>query len=385
MRGPRRILVLSASAGGGHVRAAQALEAACRTVHPGADVTHIDVLSLTPAPFRKLYADGYLELVNRAPDLLGYLYDRTNRPPRSAAVERVKQAVERLNTRPLVRFIRDHDPDVIVHTHFLPAEIVAHEKTRGRITAPHVVVVTDFDVHRYWVCPGAARYFVARDDNRVHLEALGEAGALVRVTGIPIHPAFATEADVPALRRKHEVVTGRPLVLVLCGGFGVGPVSGLVETLWRSLKGVELVVVTGRNAALRRSLEEAAAKAPVPTRVLGYTEEMHEWMSLADLAVTKPGGLTTSEALALGLPLVVAGAIPGQETRNAVMLFEEGAGVSGENPWTVGIRVAKLLAAPSRLSAMRRAAARLGRPRAALDVARELGTVLVESAARAAR
>ena len=111
-------------------------------------------------------------------------------------------------------------------------------------------------------------------------------------------------------------------------------------------------------------------------RVLGFTTEMHEWMSLADLAVTKPGGLTTSEALALGLPLVVANAIPGQETRNATMLFEEGAAVSGENPLTVGHRVAQLLAAPERLAAMRRAARRLGRPAAARDVAEELGRLV---------
>lgn len=131
--------------------------------------------------------------------------------------------------------------------------------------------------------------------------------------------------------------------------------------------------MTGRNEALRKRLEKRAGAAPVTTRVLGFTRDMHEWMALASLAVTKPGGLTTSEALACGLPLVVANPIPGQETRNATMLFEEGAAISGENPWTIGYRVARLLESPARLESMRAAARRLGRPRAAADVATELG------------
>ncbi len=116
-------------------------------------------------------------------------------------------------------------------------------------------------------------------------------------------PAFAERRDAPALRRKHGVAGDRPLVLVLGGGFGVGPVESLVEGLLSGVRGAELVVVAGRNEALRRRLAKRAALAPLPTRVLGFTGEMHEWMALAALAVTKPGGLTTSEALASGLPL----------------------------------------------------------------------------------
>jgi len=375
---PRRILVLSASVGAGHLRAAQAVEAACRLRYPGADVRHVDVLTLTPPAFRRVYGKGYLDLVNHAPDLLGVLYDRTNRPPKHRTGDRLRLALERLNTRALVQFLRDFDPDVLVHTHFLPAALAAHLKRRRRLRAPHVVVVTDFDVHRWWLCRGVARYFVAREDNRVHLEALGEPGNAIRVTGIPIDPRFAEAPDLTALRRRHGVAEGEPLLLVLCGGFGVGPIEALVGSLWASVRDARLVIVTGRNESLRERLSRRAKIAAAPTVVLGFTTEMHEWMALADLAVTKPGGLTTSEALARGLPLVVANPIPGQETRNATMLFEEGAAISGENPLTVGYRVAHLLASPERLAAMRSSARRLGRPSAALDVAGELERVVAE-------
>jgi processive 1,2-diacylglycerol beta-glucosyltransferase len=369
---PSRILILSASAGAGHLRAAEAVEAACRTLYPEADTRHVDILTLTPPGFRRLYGKGYLDFVNRAPELLGILYDRTNRPPRHPAADVLRRLVDRLNTRPFVKFLREFAPDVVCHTHFLPAEVVAREKRKGRSRAPHAVVVTDFDVHRFWVCPGIDRYFVAREDNRVHLRALGEPADRVHVTGIPIHPVFSRSMDRASLRRKHGVAGERPLLLVLCGGFGVGPVEDLVGSLAGAVPQAQVVVVAGRNEALRKKLERAA---PGNVRVLGFTTEMHEWMALAQVAVTKPGGLTTSEALAVGLPLVVANAIPGQETRNATMLYEEGAAISGENPLTVADRVARLLASPDRLRSMARAARRLGHAAAAMDVARELGTL----------
>lgn len=369
---PGRVLILSAASGAGHLRAAQAVEAACRLRHPQAEVLHLDVLTLTSPAFRKLYGDGYLDFVNTAPELLGVLYNRTNRPPRNPAREKLKLALDRLNTRPLVKAVAAFRPDVICHTHFLPAGIVAHQKRKGSLTAPHAMVITDFEVHRWWLCPGVDRYFVAREDNRVHLEALGEPRDRIRITGIPIDPVFAEQPDVPALRKKHGISAELPLLLVLCGGFGVGPVEELVASLWRSVRKAQLTIITGKNEDLRKRLTPLAEQAPLPTKVLGFSREIHEWMAIADLAVGKPGGLTTAETLARGLPLVVANPIPGQETRNATMLYEEGAAISGENPLTVGARVARLLASPPRLAALRRAARGLGRPQAALEIADEL-------------
>jgi processive 1,2-diacylglycerol beta-glucosyltransferase len=371
--GLRRILVLSASAGAGHLRAAEAVEAACRRLHPDAETRHVDVLTLATPAFARLYGKGYVDFVNRAPELLGILYDRTNRPPRHPAADALRRLVDRLNTRPLVALLREFAPDVVCHTHFLPAEIVAREKRRGRLRVPHAVVVTDFDVHRFWLCPGVERYFVAREENRVHLEALGAPRETVSVTGIPIHPVFADAPDRDALRRKHGVGPGRPLLLVLAGGFGVGPVETLVTAVAEAAPAAQVVAIAGRNEGLRRRLDRVTRGRAGSVRVLGFTADIHEWMALATLAVTKPGGLTTSEALAMGLPLVVVNAIPGQETRNATMLFEEGAAMSGENPLTLGYRVARLLGSPKRLDAMAAAARRLGHPSAAMDVARALG------------
>ncbi len=137
----RRILVLSASAGAGHLRAAEAVAAACRARDPAAEVRHVDILTLTPAAFRRFYGKGYLDLVNRAPELLGYFYDRTNRPPRHPVAERLRLAVERLNTRAFAKLLDNFAPDVICHTHFLSAEVGGLLKVKGRLKAPHAVVV----------------------------------------------------------------------------------------------------------------------------------------------------------------------------------------------------------------------------------------------------
>lgn len=372
---PQRLLILSASAGAGHLRAAEAVELACKQRWPGADVRNVDVLTLTPAPFRRLYGKGYIDFVNKAPDIVGMIYDHTNRSPKNPAGDRLRLLAERLNARPLVDLIRAFDPDVICHTHFLSAHVTARERRKGRLRAPNAVVVTDYDVHRFWLCPGVRRYFVAREENRVHLEALGEPRESIRTTGIPIHPSFSQPVDAASLRRKHAVDPHKPLVLVLCGGFGVGPVEALVESLIASVAGAQLVVIAGRNEELRARLDRIARKAPQRASVIGFTTEMHEWMAIADLLVTKPGGLTSSEALALGVPMVLANAIPGQETRNATMLYEAGAAISGENPLTVGYRVARLLESKERLAAMRAAALKLGRPDAAATIASELGAL----------
>jgi len=367
-RGGRRVLLLSASAGAGHMRAAEAVAAALAQRAPEAEVHHLDALSLTTSAFRRLYSRGYVDLVNRAPALVGWLYDRTDRAPPRGAGDKLRLALERLNAPELVRVLREWRPDLVVHTHFLPAAIAAREKRKARLQAPHAVVVTDYDVHRFWYVPHAERTFVAREEARIHLEALGARPETLRVTGIPIDPRFAERKDRARLRREHGLGP-EPVVLILGGGFGLGPVEELVERVHAAAGGAQLVVVAGRN----RDLRDRLTRRKLPgLRAIGFTEVMHDWMSLADLAITKPGGLTTAEATARGLPLVVAGAIPGQETRNAMMLFEAGAAISGDNPLTIGHRVAELLRTPRRLAAMRRAALRLARPAAALDIAEDV-------------
>src|SRR6266545_4697062 len=133
----KRVLVLSASVGAGHLRAAQAVESALRELDPGAAVKSMDVLDLTNAAFRRLYGKAYLDLVNKVPHVLGYFYDLLDRPRRPKSTrDRLRLAIEKLNLRPFLRFLEEKPWDVIVNTHFLPAEIIASLRRKDRFHTP---------------------------------------------------------------------------------------------------------------------------------------------------------------------------------------------------------------------------------------------------------
>src|SRR5437660_4846119 len=150
---PRRILVLSASVGAGHLRAAEAVELAARQVVPDATIKSIDVLTRTNAAFRHLYGKAYLDLVNKAPHVLGYFYDLLDQPSRSGRYRRdkLRLALEKLNLKSFVKFLRSEPWDLVINTHFLSAEIIASLRKKGKLTLPQVTVTTDFETHRLWV------------------------------------------------------------------------------------------------------------------------------------------------------------------------------------------------------------------------------------------
>ena len=367
---PPRILVLSASVGAGHLRAAEAVVAAAKELRPDAVVESRDVLDFTSKMFRQLYSKAYLDLVAKAPHLLGYVYDHLDRDTQHGHKlgDKLRIAVDKLNLRDFQKWLLATPWDLVINTHFLPAERIARLKRKDKFTAPQVTVCTDFDTHRLWVNEPCEHYFVATEEGKLHLEHWEIPASKIDVTGIPVMPAFATPADRAACCRRMNIAGDRPVVLQMCGGFGVGPVEGVFGSLLEVATPIDLVVICGRNEKLKAALE----KLPTPPRhrahIVGLTHEMDAWMGCADLVVSKPGGLTTSEILARGVAMVVVNPIPGQESRNSDYLLENGAAVKANHPSALRHKVEQILATPARLRAMQSAARTLGHPRAAYDV-----------------
>lgn len=363
-----RVLILSASVGAGHIRAGQALEAAMRLAHPEVTVRHVDVLEVTNRAFRRVYGKAYIDLVNRAPHVLGLFYDLLDRPVKHKGGDKLRSAFQKLNLRKLVKFLCAEPWDLVINTHFLPCEIVAELRRAGKLAVPQVTATTDFDTHRLWVHEPCERFFTATEEGALYLHSWGVPADATRVVGIPIHPVFAEPKPRADCLQRQGLVGDWPVLLQLAGGFGVGPVAKIYEQLLRVGPPVELVVVCGRNEAAREQLQAV----PVPSRhrvkLLGYTDQMDELMAAADLVVSKPGGLTTSEALARGLAMVILNPIPGQESRNSDYLLEQGAAVKVNNLATLDYKVTGLIESPARLKALRANAKRLGHPRAAFDV-----------------
>jgi processive 1,2-diacylglycerol beta-glucosyltransferase len=366
-----RILVLSASVGAGHVRAARAVEQALHEVAPDATVRNIDVLELTNAPFRRLYGKAYLDLVNRAPHVLGYFYDMLDQPSRSG-VNRgdwLRLAVEKMNLRPFIRFLQKEPCDLVINTHFLPAEIIAHLRTTDGLRVPQVTATTDFETHRLWVNQPCEHYFTATEEGALYLQHWGVPASDTTATGIPIDPVFSRPKDRNECLKKHGLADGRPVVLQLAGGFGVGPIEKLYGALLRVEKPLELVVIAGKNEAVKSQLEALPPSDRHRTHILGFTDKIDELMAVADLVVSKPGGLTTSETLARGAAMVIVNPIPGQESRNSDFLLENGAAIKVNNLATLAYKVNGLLDDPTRLARIKDNVARLARPRAAFEVA----------------
>src|SRR6266511_1609325 len=228
-----RILILSASVGAGHLRAAEAVELVLRETVPDAHVENLDVRQLTNALFRRLYGKSYLDLVNNAPHLLGYFYDALDRPSKSGKKrgDRFRLAMEKLNLRKLTRLLQHNPWDLVINTHFLPAEIIASLRRDRRLKVPQVTATTDFETHRLWVNQPCDHYFTATEEGAQYLHHWGVPRTDTTAVGIPIHPVFATPKDRQACCDRHGLKGDRPVVLQLAGGFGVGP----IEQIYRAL------------------------------------------------------------------------------------------------------------------------------------------------------
>jgi len=367
-----QVLILSASAGAGHVRAGQALELALREREIARTVRHVDALELTNKVFRRLYSKLYLEMVDAAPKLLGCLYDYLDTPWEK---ERRRLFVDKLNTRKLMKLLTDTQPDAVLCTHFLPAEIISWMRAKERFDRAQGIVVTDFDVHAMWLCHHYEAYFVALEETRVHLEQLAIPPEKIFVTGIPIDPVFAEARDPAQARNELGLAPEMTTLLLSAGGFGVGPIEKLVSALLLAKHPLQIVAICGRNALAKQRLESLLARSEVgPHRVHveGYTTQMDLYMSASDLLVGKPGGLTTSEALAKGLVMVIVNPIPGQEERNSDHLLEQGAAIRCNNLPTLGYKLDALLADAQRFERMRANVRKLARPDAARTIAEHL-------------
>jgi len=367
---PPRILILSASVGAGHLRAAEAVEAALNQAHPDATVQNLDVLEMTNRLFRRVYAKSYLDLVNKAPHMLGYFYDLLDQPIKTGrrTGEWFRQVVQNLNLKPFIKFLKSKPWDLIINTHFLPAEIIAALKKDNKIDTPQATVVTDFDTHRLWFNQPCERYFVASPEGAVYLESWGVPRETIFLTGIPVHPVFGEVKDLDALRAKHGVSGDRPVLLQLAGGFGVGPIEKLYKALLSVETPIQLLAVCGRNEALSGQLRNVQVPPRHAARVLGFTKEIDELMAIADLVVSKPGGLTTSETLARGAVMVIVNPIPGQESRNSDFLLENGAAIKANNSPALAYKVNQLLKDRPRLERLRENVRRIATPRAAFEV-----------------
>jgi processive 1,2-diacylglycerol beta-glucosyltransferase len=352
-----RILILSAGVGAGHNSAAAALKRACLARDDVDEVLVVDVLQQSSTLYRDLLGKGYFVLVENAPWLVDWGYDVSDLPfKRRGPIDPWTRA----NSIPVVSEIKRFKPTAIVCTHFLPAQLVASLVLRGGTDAKTAIVTTDYDFQGLWLASAFHAIFVAREEGRVQLTAQGVPADRVAAVGIPISAQPAT-----AFVRDPDAV---PRLLISAGAAGGDYAAAVVRQTMHVRSPFRATVMCGRNEELQRQIEQLVAPAGDRYRVLGYTPEMPQLLREADLFIGKPGGLSASECMAVGLPMVLVNPIPGQEVRNGDYLMEQGAAVRCNTPSTIGWKIDEVLREPGRLQRMQAAAQRIGRPMAAADV-----------------
>jgi processive 1,2-diacylglycerol beta-glucosyltransferase len=357
----RRVLILAAGIGAGHNIAAGVLES-CFQAAPEVDsVQKLDILESTNEIYRTLYDDGYFALVEAVPWLVGWGYDESDAPFRLAPFVSLW---DRINTTATAKAIKAFRPDIIVCTHFLPTRLVSLMLTRGVLEARLAVVTTDYDFQGLWLSSPFNHIFVARDETKAHMAAIGVPADRITVSGIPVRPGLGDAVDREAVLTRYGLRQDRPTLLISAGAAGGPYTQTIVQQTLRMRNDFQAVVVCGRNDQLKSQIEGLVAFSRDRYRVLGYTNDMPDLIRTATLFIGKPGGLSSSECMAAGLPMVLIHPIPGQEVRNSDFLLEEGAAVRCNYETTVGYKIDQLLADPNRITRMAESARRIGRPEA---------------------
>ncbi len=306
-------------------------------------------------------------MVKTIPQMYRYIYDRAERATEVGPFRNWAHQFTAGNLRPLIERER---PDVVVCTHAFPSGAMAEYKRMYDDAPPVVGIVTDFAIHGFWIHTNIEGYCVATPAMRDVLVARGVQPDRIQVSGIPVDPRFArTDESVESLRERLGLPQNRPVALIMGGGLGFGPLERMLQSLDNVEAPIAAVVIAGRNSRVEKRVLEAAESVKYPVRVLRFVGNVFDYMHAADVFVTKPGGLSTAEALAAEVPMVLCKPIPGQEERNVRVLTEWGAALRVRSLEELPRALTTVVTDSARRRRMVAAARRHGRPYAARDAA----------------
>ncbi len=363
----RRVLFLSAAVGVGHTAAAHAVRRALSSCAPAVRTDTVDSYRYAASVFSKVVADGYIGMVKTVPQVYAYLYGRVERAKSIPKARRFVNAHTAANLHALVERLR---PDLVVCTHAFPCGVMSEYKRQFDATLPVVGIVTDFVVHPFWVYPNIDTYAVATPEMRRTLVARGVPAERVLVSGIPVDGRFGRPSmEKDALRAALGLPRDRHIVLIMGGGVGIGPLDKMMRALGNVAEPLAAAVIVGRNGRLEKRVLEAAERTAYPLRVFGFVDNVFDYMHASDLLLSKPGGLTSSEALAARLPMILVKPLPGPEARNTQYLVERDAAIRINGEEELARTVSEVLGSRAHRERLKANIEKLRRPDAAATVA----------------
>ncbi len=347
-----------------------------RAIEPEAQTTVVDSYDYAALVVSRVVSDGYLRMVKTIPQLYRYIYDRAERITEVGRFRTWAHQFTAANLRPLMLRERPH---AVVCTHAFPTGAMAEYKRSFADAPPVVGIVTDFAVHGFWIHQNIDRYVVANEPLRGALVARGVARDRISASGIPVRPQFAPGTQSrAALRERLDLPSDRSVALLMGGGLGIAPLERMLSALSGVRAPLAAVVVAGRNARIEGRLMRAAESVEYPVRALRFVENVYDYMHAADVLVTKPGGLSTAEALVAQIPMVLCKPLPGQEERNARVLVESGAALRTRRIEELPAAIEAVLSDAPRRERLVASARQLGRPKAAYDAAMTIAALVKE-------
>lgn len=368
MAGPRVILMYISEVSGHH-SATIALEKALKLIRPDAEILNINAFNYTNPISEKVINRLYLNIIKRMPQVWDYLYDN---PDVVKKVEKIKTAVHKLNSPKLKKLFDEFKPDIVVCSQAFPCGMVADFKKTYGSGLPLVAVLTDYIPHSYWIYDAVDYYIAPSEEVRAALMQKGVVSEKVKPLGIPIDPKFCTPRAKDAIIRELGLRPDICTILIMGGGQGLGPIKTIISAMEKIETPFQEIIVAGTNKKLFNTLEKRIAKYKKRIFLFPYTDKIDELMSIADLVITKPGGLTTAEALARKLPMIIIRPIPGQEQSNTAYLTGKNVALKISKSAEIIPALEGLLKNPEKMSMMSEAAGRIGRPDSSFQIAKLL-------------
>ena len=345
-----KVLILSAATGGGHLRAAQAVQTCLREYEPSWRVEVVDALKCVGSLLDKTCCDGYRFLATKTPKVFGQLYRATNE---ESVLNTLMTHFSGLLGLRLLPMLREQEPDLILSTHPFATEMISHLKEKGLVQAPLICLMTDYGPHRAWIAPRVDAYVVSNEDMLPEMVEMGAPRDIIYPFGIPVDNVFFSKENKAALLQEMGLEPGVPTILFMAGSFGVSGIMDIYREIAAQDIVFQIIVITGKNQKLYEAFAVELAKSKRRTKLIYFTDEVEKYMHAADRLVTKPGGLTVSEALACDIPLAVFDAIPGQEEDNAQFLLSHNMAVRIRAGESCGKTIRIVLADNRRLEDMR--------------------------------
>ena len=352
----KKILIMYATYGGGHQSAAKAIKSYIDENYKDCETNIVDCIKYINRPVNYISVNAYNRLTTSFPKIWKKVYYNSGK----GFLSKVSNGTNKLMSKKLYKLFKEYQPDLVISTHMFATQMTGYLKRKGKINCPLATVLTDFAPHGQWLEEHEQGnfFFVSNEGMRKSLiEEYHVDPDKIHVTGIPISPKFAKGFNKEEIYKSMELNPNLKTILLFGGGkYGIGrkKVVEVLTCLTKYLDEYQIVAVSGKNKKMIKSFKQLHDSLPDSTnlKVFDYITNVPEVMSISSLVVTKPGGLTSSESLASGLPVLVINPIPGQEEENAEFLENHGAAVWLKKTDSAEDVIKELLSSPEKLKIM---------------------------------